>query len=193
MVESTETEPGDVYERFNGYPVWASFGLRYIGYIMVSLMVGVTLGQLIQITRYAKRGIVPVSLQTYAVEFNPGTIIGPLLVLGLVWAARRHHRSIDEAFQPWLEFLMALDNEHFEVNGPVQADNIKLNKMLLKALAPAIVTALLLAVCVGTGDVEETVLNVSIWPAMILTGWLLWRELRQNPPKSNFSEKEGAA
>ncbi|WP_224332889.1 hypothetical protein [Haloprofundus halobius] len=192
MGEST-TKSNDVYERFSGYPVWSSAGLRFIGYVMTALMVGVTLGQFIQITRYAKEGVVPFALQTYAAEFNPGTIIGPLFAIGLVWAAHRYHRSIDEAFQPWLEFLTALDNEHFEVEGPVQADNIRLNKMILKALAPALVVVLPLVVYSGTGSMEETVLNGLVWPAMVLTGWLLWRQVRRNPPEADFREKEKTA
>lgn len=193
MGESTDTEPHGVYDKFSGYPVWASAGLRFMGYVMTALMVGVTLGQFIQITRYAKAGVVPFELQTYAAEFNPGTIIAPLFAIGLVWVARRHHRSIDEAFQPWLEYLTALDNDHFEVEGPLIADNIKLNKMILKALTPAFVIVLPLVLYSGTGGVEETVLNGLVWPAMILTGWLLWRQLRQNPPKATFREKEKKA
>jgi len=192
MGEST-TKSNDVYERFSGHPVWSSAGLRFIGYVMTALMVGVTLGQFIQITRYVKEGVVPFALQTYAAEFTPGTIIGPLFAIGLVWAAHRYHRSIDEAFQPWLEFLTALDNEHFEVEGPVQADNIRLNKMILKALAPALVVVLPLVVYSGTGSVEETVLNGLFWPAMLLTGWLLWRQASRNPPEADFREKEKTA
>lgn len=186
--QGSQYQSSTVYDQYSGCPTWASVAVRFVGYVFTALAVGLNAGQFIQITRYAEAGVVAFTSQTYLAEFTPGTVLGPLFGFGLAWVGRKYHEEIDAAVQPWLEFLTAVDSDDYRVEGSIAGDYAAFNKMVLKAAVPTLAVVLPLAVLAGSGGTLESLLNILTWPAFLVSGWVLWRELRRNPPESEFNE-----